>query len=99
MQSFVHLDVIGDGDGDVIGCVRNIFIWGIDLIHGFGHNQDMETNLIAVLGGFEYWQLGGEVYRVAVGQRGYMLPEGVPANVRWECGIEHFRRFIAPVAA
>jgi hypothetical protein len=48
--------------------------------------------LIATRGGWEYWQLGSDVFRVAVGNRGYILPEGIPANARWECSIEHFTK-------
>jgi hypothetical protein len=47
-----------------------------------------------VIGIWEYWFLGSEVYRVAVGNRAYILPEGIPANARWECSRVHFERFI-----
>lgn len=52
--------------------------------------------LIATFGGQEFWQdSSGEVYRVAVGNRGYATPCGVPANARWECSRAHFDRFRA----
>ncbi len=52
--------------------------------------------LIAVKDGWEYWQFGTDVFRVAVGNRGYILPEGLPANARWECLVERFtKRLIA----
>lgn len=46
--------------------------------------------LIAIRDGWEYWQFGVNVFSVAVGNRGYILPEGIPANARWECSIERF---------
>ncbi len=55
---------------------------------------------IAVIGNWEYWQHGTDVYRNQLGNRGYMLAEGVPANARWECTIHHFDRvFRREVAA
>ncbi len=47
-------------------------------------------NLLATIDGWEYWLLNEDVYRVRQGNRGYMLPEGVPANVRWEMPLTHF---------
>jgi hypothetical protein len=56
----------------------------------------METiktdQLIAVRDGWEYWQFGADVFRVAVGNRGYILSEGIPANARWECSVERFQK-------
>jgi hypothetical protein len=51
----------------------------------------MENNMIAVRDGWEYWQFAGDVFRVQVGNRGYILPEGIPANARWECSIKRFK--------
>jgi hypothetical protein len=51
--------------------------------------------LIATIGGWEYWQADTEVYRVAAGNRSYATESGVPANARWECSVEHFRRYEA----
>ena len=46
----------------------------------------------AVIDGWEYWLLAGtdDVFRVRFGNRGYMLPEGIPANARWEESYFHF---------
>lgn len=49
--------------------------------------------LIKTSNGWEYWQDGDQVYRVAVGNRGYLTASGVPSNARWECSLEHFRRY------
>jgi hypothetical protein len=47
--------------------------------------------------GWEYWQLGQDVYRCKVGNRGYIAKQtGVPNNARWECSIEHYKRYLAP---
>ncbi len=48
--------------------------------------------LLAVKDGWEYWQYCGDVFRVREGNRGWMLPEGIPANARWECSIERFQK-------
>ena len=45
-----------------------------------------------VIGGWEYWTVGGEVYRNAVGNRGYM-ESGKPSNARWESSVDHFQHF------
>ena len=57
----------------------------------------MTGELIATISGWEYWEHGGQVYRVAAGNRGVIIPgcSGVPANARWECSIEHFRHYEA----
>jgi len=47
---------------------------------------------MATIGVWEYWLVNGEVYRNLVADRAYMLPEGIPANTRWECSVERFNR-------
>jgi hypothetical protein len=54
------------------------------------------AGLLAVQDGWEYWRLGSEVYRVRADNRGYMLPDGIPANTRWECSMGQYERFLAP---
>ena len=54
-----------------------------------------QGQLIATISGWEYWEHGGQVYRVAAGNRSMQLTEGVPSNARWECSIEHFRHYEA----
>jgi hypothetical protein len=45
-----------------------------------------------VIGTWEYWTVGGEVYRNAVGNRGHM-EDGKPSNARWESSVAHFEHF------
>ena len=46
--------------------------------------------LLGVADGWEYWKFGGDVFRNRAGDRGYMLPEGIPATARWESTIERY---------
>ena len=60
---------------------------------GYGRAKDAEGGkLLGTGNGFEYWQLGDQVYRNQVGNRGPMQ-NGVPGNARWECSIAHYNRF------
>ena len=50
------------------------------------------TKPMAAIGVWEYWLVNGQVYRNLVADRAYMLPEGIPANARWECSVDRFKR-------
>lgn len=53
----------------------------------------MSAAVIARGDRFEFWKIGNEVYRVAVG--GVLDIYGLPASRRWECSISHWRKFRA----
>jgi hypothetical protein len=46
---------------------------------------------------FEYWLHEGQIYRNAKGNRGPAAADTptMPMGVRWECSLEHFRRYLA----
>ena len=49
--------------------------------------------IIARGAGWEFWQIGGDVYRCAEG--GVLDIYAFPASRRWECTIEHWRHYRA----
>jgi hypothetical protein len=54
--------------------------------------KDAAGKLLGAGNGFEYWQVGDDVFRNQVGNRGPM-EGGKPSNARWECSIAHYNRF------
>jgi hypothetical protein len=54
--------------------------------------KDADGKLLGTGNGFEYWQVGDDVFRNQVGNRGPM-EGGKPSNARWECSIAHYNRF------
>ena len=57
----------------------------------YGYGEDLIPDL--ELGNYEYWVYGDSVYGNQIGQRGWTLPEGIPANARMESSVAHWNRF------